>query len=478
MKKKFILKIGIDLILSVLLLVLMGYPATTLKIHEIGGIVFLVVIVVHLFLGFKWFQSIVKRIFHQKQTFLTYAKTVMSLLLLIDLLLTGISGILISRTVLTSISVSNTSLWTYIHNISAYAGVIIISIHIGMYWKVVMAFFRKLCRIKEVNVVRTWILRGLALLLAVLGVKSSFDRGIAAKFYPEGSNQTGMKEEKNSSNEDGQIVKNTTTTETDEAMIRTVTYKTSATTDSAIVASSAASTSNGDVSSDNARGHFGGGKGGRGDGQQAERDFSTDAPTSGESENDYLGRLTCTGCGKRCSLLSPQCGRGMNQAEQASTYYESYMAGDASSSDSQSDAALKTYLGGLTCTGCSKHCSLLSPQCGTGVAEAQAATEEYNQSIATNSGESGDGSSQNGTGSSAGDSGSSASDSTGTNGNKNQLTLTFDYDEDDSLVGLLIDYGSIMGVYIAGTYYTLEIIERVKKKKKAVNRIELNPTEG
>ena len=37
--------------------------------------------------------------------------------------------------------------------------------------------------------------------------------------------------------------------------------------------------------------------------------------------NDFLAGMTCTGCSKRCSLLSPRCGRGEDQAYSATLQY-------------------------------------------------------------------------------------------------------------------------------------------------------------
>ncbi|MGN0669995.1 MAG: hypothetical protein ACI4JZ_05545, partial [Oscillospiraceae bacterium] len=43
------------------------------------------------------------------------------------------------------------------------------------------------------------------------------------------------------------------------------------------------------------------------------------------SVEEYLSKLICTGCGKRCSLLSPRCGKGRIQAESAKEqYYQTY----------------------------------------------------------------------------------------------------------------------------------------------------------
>ncbi|MGO5051795.1 hypothetical protein ACTQ6A_04655 [Lachnospiraceae bacterium LCP25S3_G4] len=57
-------------------------------------------------------------------------------------------------------------------------------------------------------------------------------------------------------------------------------------------------------------------------GKNETRGFRTTPIEEGESLEDYLGKLVCTGCAKQCSLLSPQCGTGRTQAQQATTYYE------------------------------------------------------------------------------------------------------------------------------------------------------------
>jgi hypothetical protein len=52
---------------------------------------------------------------------------------------------------------------------------------------------------------------------------------------------------------------------------------------------------------------------------------ATPAPTQAISLEDYLSKLVCTGCGRHCSLLSPGCAKGELQAAQAEeTYYEKY----------------------------------------------------------------------------------------------------------------------------------------------------------
>lgn len=53
------------------------------------------------------------------------------------------------------------------------------------------------------------------------------------------------------------------------------------------------------------------------------------------------------------------------------------LAGTSDITPTKDTPSLETYLGQLFCQGCGKHCCLLTPQCGRGRREAQNATEEY-----------------------------------------------------------------------------------------------------
>lgn len=112
--------------------------------------------------------------------------------------------------------------------------------------------------------------------------------------------------------------------------------------------------------------------------------------TSTANLSDYLGNLFCTGCHKHCSLLYPQCGIGNDQARVATEKYEQSGKKNTSVTTSTtttvnkdkavaSTTSLNDYLGTLFCTACSKHCSLLYPQCGKGVRQAEFASQQYAQ---------------------------------------------------------------------------------------------------
>ena len=58
---------------------------------------------------------------------------------------------------------------------------------------------------------------------------------------------------------------------------------------------------------------------------EKDKDFFSEEDDSDSSVDEYLSSLTCNGCGKRCSLLSPRCMTGENQATKAKeTYYSEH----------------------------------------------------------------------------------------------------------------------------------------------------------
>lgn len=59
----------------------------------------------------------------------------------------------------------------------------------------------------------------------------------------------------------------------------------------------------------------------------SERISESTETTPPPSVEEYLSSLICTGCGKRCSLLHPRCGKGQMQAERAKEQYNQTYAG-------------------------------------------------------------------------------------------------------------------------------------------------------
>jgi hypothetical protein len=68
-----------------------------------------------------------------------------------------------------------------IHTLAAYWVLVIVSVHLGLRWPMIMGMARNLFGISKANVVRTLALRASAVVIAIHGVWSSFELGLGTK---------------------------------------------------------------------------------------------------------------------------------------------------------------------------------------------------------------------------------------------------------------------------------------------------------
>ena len=68
-----------------------------------------------------------------------------------------------------------------IHTLAAYWVLVIVSIHLGLRWPILMSVARKLTGISQPNAIRALVLRVIAFVIALYGVWSSFELAIGTK---------------------------------------------------------------------------------------------------------------------------------------------------------------------------------------------------------------------------------------------------------------------------------------------------------
>ena len=91
-RKKNVIKKGVDACMTVLLLCLMAYQVTGETLHEWGGILMTALLVVHHVLNFKWYQSL----FKGKYNAYRIVTVVVNTLLLASIALTALCGMAMS----------------------------------------------------------------------------------------------------------------------------------------------------------------------------------------------------------------------------------------------------------------------------------------------------------------------------------------------------------------------------------------------
>ncbi len=167
MKIKQILKRVMDLMLLFLLPVLMAEILTGQEVHEWLGVGMAVCFLLHLILNVSWFKNLFKGSYSPVRAL----QTVVNLLLCGDILALMVSGIMMSGFVFSWLKISGGMILArQLHLFASYWGLIMMSVHLGLNWNVLLGAGKKLLHIQKGNAVRTWILRFLALSLSACGV--------------------------------------------------------------------------------------------------------------------------------------------------------------------------------------------------------------------------------------------------------------------------------------------------------------------
>lgn len=490
MKKR---KLILDIIMTAIFLSLLNLSFTTLAVHEWLGLGILFLILIHNVFNIKWIKGVTKKFFSPDTKVKTKIQYVLDLTLFLLFAFIVLSGIFISQEIFPWINVGNGVMWSNLHHFAAYSALVLMSVHIGLNWQMIMNAFKKLLHLKAVSTARTYVVRTLAMAIAIIGVYGLTRPTVYTNFTAPFVAEDYLDSYSTSDNQDAlaaQTVSEYLATSSQSASaINTAVLKADST--STLKLQNATASINASATADN---------------------VST-------TLNDYLGNLHCTGCGKHCSLLSPQCGKGAAQAQSATAEFEAAnssssssqaASSEASSSQSQqaasetpsssssssqkieetpssSEAAssetssitssssqsaeapsLNEYLGKLYCTGCGKHCSLLTPQCNKGVAQAESATTEYNELYASAAASSSSSASSSQSSSSSSSSSQSAEETAPTAAAGNSSENTASVAQDNNALKLFRVF-SIAGLFTVLTYYISKIFNR-KKKVNEVNR--------
>ncbi|MEK3993108.1 DUF4405 domain-containing protein [Robertmurraya sp. FSL R5-0851] len=177
MYRNMLYRLVIDVSMTVLMLVAMAYHITGNTIHETVGVVLLVLFIVHNILNRRWYETILKG----KYNFRRILSILVNLLFLVSMAAVMISSVPISRDIFPNIITNNDMILLQIHVMTSYWGFIFMSIHIGLSWGTIINAMRKMTGISSTSRIRNILLRGIAVLIVVYGVQSSFERELLSK---------------------------------------------------------------------------------------------------------------------------------------------------------------------------------------------------------------------------------------------------------------------------------------------------------
>ena len=137
------------------------------ELHEWFGAGELLLFLLHNILNMKWYGNL----FKGKYRLPRIIQTVVNFGVMITMLCLGFSGIVMSRHVFAALSIHGPMATArMLHLAASYWGFVLMSVHLGLHWSMILGMCRKLTGSRERPQAVTWILRVMAALPAMYGL--------------------------------------------------------------------------------------------------------------------------------------------------------------------------------------------------------------------------------------------------------------------------------------------------------------------
>ncbi|MGI5896395.1 MAG: DUF4405 domain-containing protein [Oscillospiraceae bacterium] len=173
MKPKVVIKLAVDILMTLALLFLMGYHLWGEALHEWVGAGMLLLFIVHHILNGHWYKAL----FKGKYSIMRILTLCTALLVLVSMLVQMYSGIVMSRYVFNFLpGVGDMSLARRLHILGAYWGYILMSLHLGLHWNMILGMSRKAAGIKNKSKSHSIALLIAGLMIAGYGVCAFISR--------------------------------------------------------------------------------------------------------------------------------------------------------------------------------------------------------------------------------------------------------------------------------------------------------------
>jgi hypothetical protein len=177
LKGNMLIRMVIDVTMTILMLVTMAYQITGNTIHELVGVILFLLFIAHNIFNRRWYKTIFKGK-HNVQRKLSIA---VNLLFLLSMAVVMISSVPISRDIFSFIPINNDIIILQIHVMTSYWGFIFMAVHIGMSWGIIINAVRNMTGITSTSHIRTIALRIIAVLIVVYGVQTYFERDMLSR---------------------------------------------------------------------------------------------------------------------------------------------------------------------------------------------------------------------------------------------------------------------------------------------------------
>ncbi|VUT04185.1 hypothetical protein SB6408_02166 [Klebsiella spallanzanii] len=166
MKSIYLFQVMLDTLMALLLLVLMAFHLYGEILHEWAGILFTLMILLHLYLNKHRLWSLSLRL----PSAMVLINRTINIVTLIIILTALVSGIMLSRHLLPDLPFHNPQTWVRkMHMTAVHWGMLILAVHIGIHWKMLATFFCRIIHIPENAVFANIIMPTIFTIIALCG---------------------------------------------------------------------------------------------------------------------------------------------------------------------------------------------------------------------------------------------------------------------------------------------------------------------
>ncbi|MDR3363271.1 MAG: DUF4405 domain-containing protein [Desulfovibrio sp.] len=169
----------LDFLMAILILFALAYRITGDVTHEWTGVCAFALLVMHNVIHWPWYR----RIFQGRFNFRRILNTIVNILLLVTSATLIITGLLHSRTILSFMQFSGEMLLRQTHTFAAYWCLLIVSIHIGMHWEIIIDIMLKRMKNMDISRLPAIVMRCIAAIVMIYGLNSFFERDMPAKLF-------------------------------------------------------------------------------------------------------------------------------------------------------------------------------------------------------------------------------------------------------------------------------------------------------
>ena len=177
MKPLFLVRLVLDFLAAGLLLAALAYNLMGNLVHEIVGTAMFALLIGHNLFNRRWYGTILKGRPEPRQLIIKG----INLSLLVSMLTLLVTSVIISQGVFSFLPLSSTVSARQIHTLVGYLALLIVSVHLGLHWTMIMGVARRMLKVTEDNQLRTLVLRILTAGIAAFGIQSLFAVNVGSK---------------------------------------------------------------------------------------------------------------------------------------------------------------------------------------------------------------------------------------------------------------------------------------------------------